>query len=141
MQTYYPCILITKDEAENITGTPIRFTHGYLQNMQQRRQLEDALNQPVVSVRYSKRDATLLCCLAEGTVQTNPMTGKRLVILEGTAETLKTILSDIMTDCPDILPKDIFCAYGFRCSPNDRMILEDWRRHLPDTVRKEFRHD
>lgn len=128
MQKHYPCILLTQDEVTSACGNPAIFANGYVTNRNIREKLEDYLGVPIVSIRQDSRSDSkeILVIHADGYVQSNPLTGKRIVALYGSADTLPNVLSDIFAERKDEKPLDIFDAYSYLCPIQNQIAMRDW---------------
>lgn len=124
---FYPCILISRWELYDAGIAQPRFQNGRLVNPEVERPVEDLCGRPVVSIRESTRDdRELLVLIADGYVQYNRISGKRSVVLTGTYDTLKIVLTDIFVEHPDENPYDIFDSYLYQTDISTQYKLKKW---------------
>ena len=131
MALTYQGIILSASEAENITGKRIAFdVNGYLVDPKLILQhaLEDSFQQPIVSIQESTQGYIIVFLEPYGVIQNNPVTGKRMTILKGDAEYIRSTLEMMIAFHPNIDPVKIIESYSFQCSPQDRLYLREWTR-------------
>lgn len=127
MYKHYPCIIVDQADTEAICEQKITFKNNRPENPEVYDKLEDYFRQPIVSVHESnKNPGEIIVITADGFVQTNPITNKRLVIINGEIEDLKIILKDIFAERLDKTPEQLYEKYSFSCPVKDQFRLNDW---------------
>lgn len=126
MYKYYICVIMSQDTIKEILDENLTFHAGTVSDPKVYQKLEDYLQQPVIFLRQSTADENeVLILTADGLVQTNPITKKRIVIINGTADNLKIILTDLINNRNED-PETTFKRYSYGCSMPEQLLLKDW---------------
>lgn len=127
MTYLYPAIILDKDEL-NALSIDIKFKDGYIidNDLSIQKQLEDNYKVPIVSIQESTRDNIIILYDPNGFVETNPLTKKRLAVLIGEKEYLKSEISYMVSQRPDIKPSILIENYILQCNPKDILELKKW---------------
>lgn len=127
MYKYYICIIMQKNQLEEMLNAQLDFTNGEVKDPEIYKNLEDKFQQPIIFLRQSTYDPNeILIMAADGMVQTNPITQKRTVIINGGLEDLKVILTDLIRSRDHKNAEDIFKSYYYGCSMPEQLSLKDW---------------
>ena len=133
MQKMYPCIFITQDEIRAVyQGRNAVFQNTYLTTPSLYGTLENYLGIPIISIRPDPRtDDTILVFYADGYIQQNPKSGKRLAVINGTYEYIIQAIKDIVDErrviAPKLHPTAITNLYTFNpAAISDRMLINRW---------------
>lgn len=129
MTYLYPAIILDKDELQSLS-IDIKFKDGYIidNDLSIQKQLEDNYKVPIVSIQESTRDNIIILYDPNGFVETNPLTKKRLAVLIGDLEYLKSEISYMVSQRPDIKPSILIENYILQCSPKDTLEIKKWIR-------------
>lgn len=105
MTYLYPAIILDKDELKALS-IDIKFKNGYIidNDLSIQKQLEDNYKVPIVSIQESTRDNIIILYDPNGFVETNPLTKKRLAVLIGEKDYLKSEISYMVSQRPEIKP-------------------------------------
>ena len=127
MTYLYPAIILDKDELQSLS-IDIKFKDGYIidNDLSIQKQLEDNYKVPIVSIQKSTRDNIIILYDPNGFVETNPLTKKRLAVLIGDLEYLKSEISYMVSQRPDIKPSILIENYILQCNPKDTLELKKW---------------
>ena len=135
MQKMYPCIFITQDEVVSLYGKPAVFKDNYVTTPSLYGTLENYLGIPIVSIQPAVReDDTIMVFYADGFIQYNPSSKRRIAAISGPAPYIMQAVTDIVKErthiAPKVNPLDIINTYTFYTSPQERLELKDWVRSV-----------
>lgn len=127
MTYLYPAIILDKDELQSLSIN-IAFKDGYIidNDLSIQKQLEDNYKVPIVSIQESTRNNIIILYDPNGFVETNPLTKKRLAVLIGDIEYLKSEISYMVSQRPNIKPSILIENYILQCNPKDILELKKW---------------
>lgn len=127
MTYLYPTIILDKDELKALSIT-IAFKDGYIidNDLSIQKQLEDNYKVPIVSIQESTRDNIIILYDPNGFVETNPLTKKRLAVLIGDLDYLKSEISYMVSQRPEIKPSILIENYILQSNPKDTLELKKW---------------
>lgn len=127
MYKYYPAIIIDREDVNTICNEPVAFEQNETISMSVYEKLENYFCQPIVQIHTSaKNENQLILIVANGSIHLNPITKKKLVLLDAPIEDLKIILQDIFNEHPDVTPADLYEKYSFKCPVHDQFVLHEW---------------
>lgn len=127
MTYLYPAIILDKDELKALS-IDIKFKNGYIidNDLSIQKQLEDNYKVPIVSIQESTRNNIIILYDPNGFVETNPLTKKRLAVLIGDLDYLKSEISYMVSQRPDIKPSILIENYILQSNPKDTLELKKW---------------
>ena len=127
MTYLYPAIILDKDELKALS-IDIKFKNGYIidNDLSIQKQLEDNYKVPIVSIQESTRDNIIILYDPNGFVETNPLTKKRLAVLIGDLDYLKSEIAYMVSQRPDIKPSILIDNYILQCNPKEILELKKW---------------
>lgn len=127
MTYLYPAIILDKDELKALS-IDIKFKNGYIidNDLSIQKQLEDNYKVPIVSIQESTRDNIIILYDPNGFVETNSLTKKRLAVLIGEKDYLKSEISYMVSQRPEIKPSILIENYILQSNPKDTLELKKW---------------
>lgn len=140
MQKMYPCIFITQDEIEQVYGRKASFQNTYITTPSLYGTLENYLGIPIISIRPDPRDNnTILVYYADGYIQQNPNTGRRLAVINGSYDYICQVVEDIVAEriviAPKVHPTAITNLYTFNPDIiSDRLMINKWIKQKYGTI-------